>query len=125
MPKELRVAKYSEALSALVKRAQEIGVYAIGRLEDSKGFTIVVDHNELDKIDPYHTVGLGVQVFTPDGHTGFASSDNLHPASCRKLVEVAARLARNAATNGAETNRAVFEIPSNGQHIIATEAKSL
>src|SRR5690349_14327229 len=125
MPKALRVAKYNEALHALIKRAEELGVYAIGRLEDSKSCAIIASNGSLERVDNQHTVGLGVQVFTAQGHTGFASSDKVRPESGRRLVEIAARLARSAANYGVETNRAVFTIPSNGRHIIATEAKSL
>jgi TldD protein len=125
MSKELRVTKYNEALAAVIKRAGELGVYAIGRLEDSKSAAIVVNDGVLERIDTDHTIGLGVQVFTPGGHTGFASGDSLRPESCRKLVETAAKLARSAAKYGTVTNRAVFEIGSNGQQVIASEARSM
>jgi TldD protein len=125
MPKSLRVEKYSEALTALLKRAEELGVYAIGRVQDSKGRSMTVNNGRLERIDTGSAVGIGVQVFTKEGNTGFVSSDQVTPESCREMVETAARLARSASAFGTETNQAVFEIDSNGQQIIATDFKTL
>jgi TldD protein len=125
MPKQLRVEKYSDALQALVRRADELGVYAIGRVQDAKGRSMTVNNGRLERIDTGSVAGIGVQVFTPEGHTGFVSSDQITPESCRDLVETAARLARSAAAFGTETNRAAFEIESNGQHVNATSFKTL
>ena len=125
MPKKLRVEKYDEAVAALVARATELGVYAIGRVQDSKGRSMTVNNGRLERIDTGSAVGIGVQVFTPQGHTGFVSSDQVTPESCRDLVETAARLARSASAFGTESNRAVFEIESNGKQTIATDYKTL
>lgn len=125
MPKQLRVEKYSEALAALLKRADELGVYAIGRVQDSKGRSMTVNNGRLERIDTGSSAGVGVQVFTKEGYTGFVSSDQVTPESCRDLVETAARLARSASAFGTETNKAAFEIESNGQQVIATDFKSL
>ncbi len=125
MPKQLRVEKYSEALQALIGRAEELGVYAIGRVQDSKGRSMTVNNGRLEGISTGNAVGIGVQVFTAEGNTGFVSSDQVTPQSCRDLVETAARLARSASDFGTETNRAAFEIESNGRHTIATDFKTL
>ena len=125
MPKQLRVEKYSEALQALISRAKELGVYAIGRVQDSKGRSMTVNNGRLEGISTGNAVGIGVQVFTSTGHTGFVSSDQVTPQSCRDLVETAARLARSASEFGTEANRAAFEIESNGQQTLATNFKTL
>lgn len=125
MPKKLRVESYDEAVDALVKKAGELGVYAIGRIQDSRGRSISVNNGRLERIDTGNALGIGVQVFTPEGHTGFVSSDQVTPESCRNLVETAARLARSASAFGTETNKAVFEIESNGKQTIATDFKTL
>ncbi len=125
MPKTLRVEKYSEALSALTKKAEELGVYAIGRVQDSQGRSISINNGRLEGISTGSAVGIGVQVFTKEGYTGFVSSDQVTPEICRNLVETAARLARSASGFGTETNKAAFEIESNGVHTIATDYKTL
>lgn len=125
MPKKLRVENYNDALEAMLQKAGELGVYAIGRVQDSRGRSISVNNGRLERIDTGNAVGIGIQVFTKEGHTGFVSSDKVTPQSCRNLVETAARLARSASTFGTETNRAVFEIESNGKQTIATDFKTL
>ena len=125
MPKQLRVEKYNDAVDALVQKASELGVYAIGRIQDGKGRSMTVNNGRLERIDTGSAAGIGIQVFTPEGHTGFVSSDQVTPESCRDLVETAAKLARSAAAFGTESNRAVFEIESNGKQTIATDFKTL
>ncbi len=125
MPKQLRVEKYGEALEALVKRAEELGVYTIGRVMDSKGRSMTVNNGRLERIDTGSSVGIGVQVFTKEGYTGFVSSDQVTAESCRDLVETAARMARSASAFGTETNQAVFEIASDGKQTIATDFTTL
>ncbi|HEX2911767.1 MAG TPA: TldD/PmbA family protein [Chloroflexia bacterium] len=125
MPKELRVEKYSDALDALLQKARDLDVYVIGRVQDSKGRSMTVNNGRLERIDTGSAVGIGVQVFTREGHTGFVSSDQVTPESCRELVETAARLARSASAFGTEANRAVFEVSSNGKQVVATDFKTL
>lgn len=125
MSKQLRVQKYDEAVAALIKRADELGVYAIGRVQDTRGRSMTVNNGRLERIDTGSAAGIGVQVFTKEGHTGFVSSDQITPESCRDLVETAARLARSASAFGTETNQAAFEIESNGQKIQATDFRTL
>ncbi len=125
MPKQLRVEKYNDAVAALLQRAGELDVYAIGRVQDSKGRSMTVNNGRLERIDTGNAVGVGVQVFTKEGFTGFVSSDQVTPESCRDLVETAARLARSGSAFGTETNQAAFEIASNGRQVIATDFKTL
>ncbi len=125
MHKQLRVEKYDDAVQALLQRASDLGVYAIGRLQDSKGRSMTVNNGQLERIDTGSSAGIGVQVFTKEGYTGFVSSDQITSESCRDLVETAARLARSASAFGTETNQAVFEIESNGKQTIATDYQSL
>jgi len=121
MVKELRVASYDDAVQALVQRAAELDVYVIGRIQDSKGRGFSVNNGRLEGVSTGSGVGMGVQVFTKEGNTGFVSSDKITPATARNLVETAARLARSAAEFGTETNQAVFEVASNGVQTIATD----
>ncbi|MEI6046492.1 MAG: TldD/PmbA family protein [Chloroflexota bacterium] len=125
MPKTLRVEKYSAALAALTKRAAELGVYAIGRVQDGQGRSLSINNGRLESINTGSVVGIGVQVFTKEGYTSFVSSDQVTPEVCRKLVETAARLAKSASGFGTETNQAVFEIESNGIQTLATDYKTL
>ncbi len=125
MPKSLRVEKYSEALTALLRRADALGVYAIGRVQDSQGRSLSINNGRLENISTGSGVGIGIQIFTKEGYTGFVSSDQITPEVCGNLVETAAKLARSASGFGTETNRAVFEVASNGVQTIATDYKTL
>lgn len=125
MAKQLRVAKYDDAVAALLERAQQLDVYVIGRIQDSAGRGFSVNNGRLEGVSTGSSVGIGVQVFTKEGHTGFVCSDKVTPETVRNLVETAAKLARSAAQFGTETNRAVFDVSSNGVQTIATDFKRL
>ncbi len=125
MPKKLRVEKYTEAVEALLQRARELDVYAIGRVMDSQGRSMTINNGRLEGISTGSAVGIGVSVFTKDGHTGFVSSDRITPEVARDLIDTAARLARSSSAFGTEPNKAVFEIESNGVQTIATDFMTL
>jgi TldD protein len=125
MGKELRVKKYDSAVAAMLEKAKELDVYAIGRIQDSQGRGMTINNGRLEGISTGSAVGIGVQVFTREGYTGFVSSDKVTPETARNLVETAANLARSASHFGTETNRNAFEIESNGAYTVATDYDTL
>jgi TldD protein len=125
MPKRLRVDKYNDAAEALVSKARQLDVYAIGRIMDSQGRSLTINNGRLEGISTGSGLGIGVSVFTKSGHTGFVSSDRITPDIVRDLVATAARLAHSSSVFGTEPNNAVFEIESNGVSTLATDFKTL
>ncbi|MEI7556431.1 TldD/PmbA family protein [Candidatus Chlorohelix sp.] len=125
MPKKLRVTKYDDTVEVLLRRALELDVYAIGRIMDTQGRSMTINNGRLEGISTGSGMGVGVSVFTREGYTGFASSDRVTPESAHKIVETAAKLAFSSRGFGAEPNRAVFEIASNGIQTVATDYKTL
>ncbi|HBK59328.1 MAG TPA: peptidase [Firmicutes bacterium] len=98
----LRVSAYTEACRAAVERAAALGVYAIVRIQDKIERAVGVANGRTDLKSVEEASGVGVQVFTEDGLSGFASSDIIAPGSLQDLVESAARLARESGAYGSE-----------------------
>lgn len=105
-----RVAAFDELLAAALDEARAAGVYLIARLQVRRDRGLLAQNGSLERVASSRAAGLGVQIFTTGGHSGFASSDELTPTEARRLVGRAADLARAGATAGAETNRAVYDL---------------
>ena len=105
-----RVAAYDDLLAAALEEARSRGVYLIARLQDRRDRGLMAQNGTLERVGSSRLAGLGVHVFTPAGHGGFASSDELIPAEARRLVRHAAELARAVAAAEGETNRAVYDL---------------
>ncbi len=104
----LRVDRYDAVAKAILARAQKEGVYAIGRFQDKRQTTISVINGRTDQMAADLSSGVGVQVFTPEGYSGFASTDEITPEAAVALVQHAAGLARASAAHGAERSQIDF-----------------
>ena len=105
-----RVAAYDDALTAALEEAHARGVFLIGRLEDRRDWGTLAQNGTLERLAGGRVSGLGVHVFTPAGHAGFASSDRVDPAEARQLVHRAAALAAAAAMADSETSPVVHDL---------------
>src|SRR5204863_3815057 len=105
-----RVAAYDDALAAALEEAHVRGVFLIGRLEDRRDWGALAQNGTLERLAGGRVSGLGVHVFTPAGHAGFASSDRVDPAEARQLVRRAAALAAAAATADSEISPVVHDL---------------
>ncbi len=99
---DLRVDSYDAVAKEILAQAQKEGVYAIGRFQDKRETTVSVINGRTDQMAADLSSGVGVQVFTPEGYSGFASTDELTPEAAAELVHRAAELAQASAAYGAE-----------------------
>ncbi|MEA4883798.1 MAG: TldD/PmbA family protein [Clostridia bacterium] len=106
----LRVFAFTEACNRAMGRARALGVYAILRAQDNRERVVGVVNGHTDLVSVQMSSGLGVQVFNPEGFSGFASSDMITPESAERLVESATILARASAGFGAEPSREIYKI---------------
>ena len=77
----MRVERYTAALQAVLETARAEGVFAIGRVQDVRERSMVVNNGVLERVSGGQAAGLGVHVFTEAGLAGFASSDRVTPES--------------------------------------------
>jgi TldD protein len=82
----------------------------IARFQDSLERTIVVSDGVLERVAETRSAGVGIHAFTPEGWSGFASSDACTPAGIRDLVTRSGTLARASAAYGAEPARFVRDL---------------
>ncbi len=92
----LRVGAHTKPCRAAVERAAALGVYAIVRVQDKIERAVGVVNGRIDLKTVEEGSGVGVQVITEDGLSGFASSDIISPSSLQTLVESATHLARES-----------------------------
>lgn len=105
-----RVGAYDAVLQAALEQARAEQVYLIGRLQDSRDWGVQAVNGKLEQVGGGRRAGLGVQVFTPAGACGFASTDRLEPTEARRLVQRAAGFARAAERAGSELSSAVYDL---------------
>ena len=117
-----RVGAYDEVLRAALDQARSEAVYLIGRLQDARDWGVLAVNGKLEQVGGGRGAGLGVQVFTPAGACGFASTDRLEPVEARRLVQRAAGLARAAERTGCELSSEVFELAREPQTEVVCEA---
>ncbi|MDD2201049.1 MAG: TldD/PmbA family protein [Firmicutes bacterium] len=103
----LRVGAYTEACNRAMERARELGVYAIVRIQDKTERAVGVVNGRTDLLSVEEISGVGVQVFTFEGYSGFASSDVINPESLVGLVESATNLACASSKCGAEPSKEI------------------
>jgi TldD protein len=120
-----RVTAYDDALAAALEEARVRGVFLIGRLEDRREWSALAQNGTLERAVGRRVSGLGLHVFTPAGHAGFASSDRIEPAEARQLVRRAASLAAAAATAGAESSPVVYDLRAEDHSVWPASARPL
>ncbi|MEI6044090.1 MAG: TldD/PmbA family protein [Chloroflexota bacterium] len=122
---KFRVAEYSETLAAILRRADELGVYAIARVQDSQSRSLSLSNGRLETISQAMLAGVGLQVFTQEGFTSFICSDEINPAIGRELVETAASMAHSGSGFATRPSRAVFDLTPDGVATYWSGYKSL
>src|SRR5690606_18219026 len=101
------------------------GVFVIGRLQDVLDRALVAYNGRLERVTAAQAAGLGVHVFTSEGWSGFASTDQLTPAAASAAVGRAAALARRSGPVGAEQNQVVFGLRAEEQRVVPSSARGL
>ena len=104
--------KEIRALVRLVlAEARDFEGYIVVRAQSRTEWGMRLSNGKFERVSTGGDSGLGVQAFTKDGTSGFATSDVLEEGVGRKLVEKAIRLARRNEGIGTKQNRRIWEAP--------------
>lgn len=116
--KELRVDSYGETVETAQELGRSLGVGYILRIQDKKETMINVNNGETEEIATTSLRGMGLQVFTGEGYTGFASSDRIDPETVKSLMEQATKLAEKVKEAAGERNKALFGLTPNHNRVV-------
>lgn len=118
LTESLRVDGYDETVKTAVEIGRKMKMGFILRIQDKKETSFNVNNGETEEVSTTSLRGMGFQVFTPEGYTGFASSDHIHPSIVEDLAKQAAKLAEKVRELGGETNPAVFNVPAGSRRVV-------
>jgi TldD protein len=102
--------QYDSVIKKVLNRGQELGIYIIIRIQETKGKTIIVNNGKTEEIIFSEQKGMGFQVFTLSGSCGFACTDKIDADSALHMVELAANIAREMERRGGSLNREIFKL---------------
>ncbi|HEX2953229.1 MAG TPA: TldD/PmbA family protein [Bacillota bacterium] len=118
MEKTLRLDVYDSVVERMRKIGQESGIGYILRMQDKKETLININNQRTEEISTNSLRGMGIQVFTKEGFSGFASSDQISEENVELLFNRAYALAKKSAEAGGEANQALFQLSPNRQRLI-------
>src|SRR5690554_2032329 len=90
---KLRVDAAQNLVDAAKEAAKQMGIGFILRIQDKKETMVNINNGATEEIATTSLRGMGVQVFSADGYSGFASSDRVNPDEVKTLLDQAMRLA--------------------------------
>lgn len=108
---------YDETVEAAVEMGRLEKVGFILRIQDKKEILFNLNNGETEEIATTSLRGVGIQVCTAEGYTGFASSDRIDPSTVRELFRQAVRLGKRVEEMKGEANKAVFDVPPNNRRV--------
>lgn len=106
-------------VDAILKKVAHGDGYVIVRAESRRERSLRLSNGRLERVATGGDEGLGVQVFTAQGVSGFAAADVLSLETGLRLVERALSLARRNERLGAKKNREIWKA-----RFLRAEAKS-
>lgn len=98
-------------VQSVMAETKELEGYFIVRAQSRREWSMRLSNGRFDRVSTGGDSGFGVQAFTKEGASGFATSDVLSPELGRKLVEKAIGLARRNEEIGSKRNRQIWEAP--------------
>ncbi|MGE5557158.1 MAG: TldD/PmbA family protein [Bacillota bacterium] len=108
--------------SILAELRRERGIYAIIRCQERVDTEVLINNGKTERIRKTDFSGMGVQVFTEDGYTGFVSYDRIVPGMIRELVEKAWLIAVGRGDPVFLSNREIFTLnPVRGRYEMPSE----
>jgi len=96
---------------SVLAEARNFDGYVIIRAQSRREWSMRISNGRFERVSTGWDSGLGVQAFTKDGASGFATSDVLAEGVGRKLVDKAIQLARRNEAMGTTLNRKIWEAP--------------
>lgn len=96
---------------SVLAEARAFDGYIIVRAQSRREWSMRLSNGSFERVSTGWDSGLGVQAFTKNGASGFATSDVLAEGVGRKLVDKAIQLARRNEVVGTKLNRQIWEAP--------------
>ncbi|MBU0976731.1 MAG: TldD/PmbA family protein [Patescibacteria group bacterium] len=95
----------------LISEAQKENIYTIIRLQDYKSRSINAKNGKIDNANLTESTGIGIQAYTQNGHTGFASVDTiLDEKRLLACLHSAINSAKTSKQSNFEKIKEIFEI---------------
>ncbi|TGE32655.1 TldD/PmbA family protein [Desulfosporosinus sp. Sb-LF] len=98
-------------VDSVLAEARAFDGYVIVRAQSRREWGMRLSNGRFERVSTGGDSGFGVQAFTKDGASGFATSDVLEKGVGRKLVEKAIRLAQRNEGIESKRNRQIWEAP--------------
>lgn len=98
-------------VQSVLAESQEFEGYYIVRAQSRREWSMRLSNGRFERVSTGEDSGFGVQAFTKDGASGFATSDVLDEGVGRKLVEKAIQLARRNEEIGSKRNQQIWKAP--------------
>ena len=118
MTTNLRVDAYDHTVAAAVAMGRREKAGFILRIQEKKELLFNLNNGETEEIATISLRGMGIQVCTPEGYTGFASSDRIDPSTVEELFRQALALAKRVEAVKGEVNTALFNVPPNNRRVV-------
>ena len=107
---ELALQEHTALLHELLDEAQRADAYLIARLRRAESRSLTVVNGVTEGMAATLTQGIGLQVFDREGHTAFASTDRVEPATASAALRAALAGLRAAARADLERNDAIYSV---------------
>ena len=107
---DLTTEPYASLLDNVLHAAAEAGVYVIARVQKARSQSVQVRNGTVEAVRATFGGGIGVQVFTPEGNSAFASVDGYDERRVLDALAAAIRGAQAAQAQGLQANRAIFTL---------------
>ena len=118
MTRSLRVDCYDETVEAAAEMGRKENAGFILRIQEKKELLFNLNNGETEEIATTSLRGMGIQVCTSEGYTGFASSDRIAPSTVKELFRQALALAKRVEAMKGEVNTALFNVPPNNRRVV-------
>jgi TldD protein len=106
----MRVDRFTHIGKLIEALSLEKDLYAISRIQSRRAMAIEANNGRTEEITTAFSEGIGLQVFTREGYSGFAAADCLDEQAIPELFNKAAFLAAASKENHAESNRESFTL---------------
>jgi TldD protein len=101
---EFELGEAGALLSDLLARSAAAGLYLIARAERHRSLALVANNGKIEEVRSGAGAGIGMHVFTGEGHSAFGCVDCLSEPEARPVLERTLRAAGTVSSIGATPN---------------------
>jgi TldD protein len=106
----MRVDQFSRVGKQIETLSHKNNLYSISRIQSRRAMAIEANNGRTEEITTAFSEGMGIQVFTEEGFSGFAAADSIDAKVVAELFAKAAFLAIASKKNHSEPNRECFKL---------------